>query len=51
MIRMTQFSQAKRGSVTPEMEQVARAERVTPEYIREGIAGGSIIITRSTRHT
>ena len=47
---MTQFLKAKQGITTPEMEQVARDERRSPEYIRDGIADGSIIITRNIRH-
>ena len=50
MIQMTQLMKAKEGIATPEMEQVARDERQTPEYIRESIADGSIIITRNVRH-
>jgi len=48
---MTQLIKAKEGVVTPEMEQVARDERQTPECIREGIAEGTIIITRNTEHS
>jgi phosphomethylpyrimidine synthase len=47
---MTQLLKAKQGIITPEMEQVARAERQSPEYIREGIAEGTIIITRNVQH-
>jgi phosphomethylpyrimidine synthase len=48
---MTQFLKAKQGVITPEMEEVARAERVSAERIREGIAEGRIIITRNRQHT
>ncbi len=51
MIRMTQLLKAKQGVTTPEMEQVARDENRSPEYIRDGIAEGSIIITRNVGHT
>ncbi len=47
---MTQFLKAKQGITTPEMEQVARDERRSPEYIRDGIEDGRIIITRNIRH-
>jgi phosphomethylpyrimidine synthase len=47
---MTQLLKARQGIVTPEMEQVAGAERRSPEYIRQGIAEGTIIITRNNRH-
>jgi len=48
---MTQLLKAKQGVITPEMEEVARSERVSAERIREGLAEGSIIITRNRRHT
>jgi len=48
---MTQLLKAKQGVITSEMEEVARAERVSAERIREGLAEGSIIITRNRRHT
>ncbi|GAB4335090.1 MAG: phosphomethylpyrimidine synthase ThiC [Candidatus Abyssubacteria bacterium] len=47
---MTQLLKARQGIVTPEMEQVAASEGRSTEYIREGIAEGSIIITRNTGH-
>ena len=50
MIRMTQYLKAKEGVVTPEMEQAARDEKRSPEYIRQGIADGTIIITQNVRH-
>jgi phosphomethylpyrimidine synthase len=47
---MTQFLKARDGVVTPEMERVAQDERRAPEYIRQGIADGNIIITQNVRH-
>ncbi len=47
---MTQLLKARQGVITTEMEQVAEAERRSPEYIKQGIAEGSIIITRNNRH-
>jgi phosphomethylpyrimidine synthase len=48
---MTQLLKARDGFVTAEMESVARDERQDSEYIRQGIAEGSIIITRNIGHT
>jgi phosphomethylpyrimidine synthase len=48
---MNQFLDAKKGVVTPEMEQAAAAERRSAEFIRQGIADGNIIITRNKKHT
>lgn len=45
---MTQLSSALKGLVTPEMEQVAANEGVTPEYIRQGVAEGTIVIPRNS---
>ena len=47
---MTQLLKAKENIVTPEMEQVARDEKRSPEYIRQAIAEGSVIITQNVRH-
>ena len=47
---MTQLLKAKENIVTPEMEQVARDEKRSPEYIRQAIAEGSVIITQNIRH-
>ncbi|RJP21734.1 MAG: phosphomethylpyrimidine synthase ThiC [Candidatus Abyssobacteria bacterium SURF_5] len=48
---MNQVLQARQGIVTPEMEKAATDERQSREYIRDGIADGSIIITRNRKHT
>ncbi len=47
---MNQIVEARKGNITPEMEAVARAERVSVEYVRDGIAAGTIVITRNNRH-
>jgi len=44
---VTQLQSALQGEITPEIEQVARQEGVTPEFIRQGVAGGSIVIPRN----
>lgn len=41
---MSQLNSALKGEITPEMEQVALAEQVTPEFIRQGIAEGTVVI-------
>jgi phosphomethylpyrimidine synthase len=48
---MTQLLKAREGTVTPEMKRVASDEKQAPEYIRQGIADGNIIITQNIRHT
>lgn len=47
---MTQLTQARRGRITPQMRRVARAEGVDPEFIREGIAKGLIILPANPNH-
>lgn len=41
---MTQFGRALKGEITPEMEQIAASEGVTPEFVGQGVAGGTIVI-------
>ena len=48
---MTQILEAKKGNITPEMEAVARAESVSIAHVLEGVAKGTIVITRNSRHT
>ncbi|MEG0075819.1 MAG: B12 lower ligand biosynthesis ThiC-like protein BzaB [Eubacterium sp.] len=45
---MTQILQARAGKITEEMEKVALIEGVTPEFIREGVAVGRIVIPKNT---
>ena len=40
----TQIKQARSGHLTPEMEKVAREERISPSAIMEGLAHGTIVI-------
>ncbi len=47
---MTQLEYARKGIITDKMTQAAKAEGVTPEFIRDGIAGGSIIICHNVKH-
>ncbi|MBI3584796.1 MAG: phosphomethylpyrimidine synthase ThiC [Nitrospinae bacterium] len=45
----TLIEKARKGVITPEMEFVAETERVTPEFIRSGIADGIIVITQNKK--
>jgi phosphomethylpyrimidine synthase len=47
---MTQLEYARQGKLTEAMKQVALAEGVTPEFIREGLAEGTIVITQNVKH-
>jgi|WetSurMetagenome_2_1015567.scaffolds.fasta_scaffold00764_16 phosphomethylpyrimidine synthase len=47
---MTQILQARKGNVTPEMEFVAKDEGVSIDHIIEGVANGTIIISKNVRH-
>jgi phosphomethylpyrimidine synthase len=47
---MTQIIEAQKGNITPEMEAVARAEGVSVDHILNGIASGTIVITRNATH-
>jgi len=47
---MTQILEARKGNITPEMEAVARSEGVSLDHVIEGVANGTIVITRSARH-
>ncbi|MFH1745559.1 MAG: phosphomethylpyrimidine synthase ThiC, partial [Planctomycetota bacterium] len=47
---MTQLEAARKGIITPEMKRVAVRENVTPEFIRDHMAAGHIIIPANIRH-
>ncbi len=44
VVFMTQIEAARRGRITAEMAAVAEAEKRSPEYVREGVAAGAIVI-------
>lgn len=46
---MTILESARAGIITPEMSVCAENENVSPEFIRDGIADGSIVILKSSR--
>lgn len=47
---MTQLEAARKGIVTPEMERVAIRENVSPEFIRQEVARGRLVIPANKRH-
>ncbi len=46
----TQLEFARAGMITPQMIRVAQREAVTPEFIRQEIARGRLVITGNIRH-
>jgi phosphomethylpyrimidine synthase len=47
---MTQLVAARKGIITREMKQVAAYEKLEVEYIREGLAQGTIVIPANINH-
>ncbi len=47
---MTQIEAARKGEITPEMEFVARREKLTPEFIRDEVAIGRMVIPANKVH-
>ncbi len=48
---MTQLELARQGVISPQMKLVAEHEGVDAELIRQGVAGGTIVIPANTKHT
>ncbi len=48
---MTQLEKARQGIISDEMKICAEMEGVEPEYIRQGLADGTIVICRNENHT
>jgi phosphomethylpyrimidine synthase len=46
----TQLTQAKQGIITEEMQMVAEDEHVSPEFVRDGVAAGTIVIPKNVNH-
>ena len=46
----TQIEQARAGTITPEMEYVARRENLSPELIRDEVARGRMVIPANRVH-
>ncbi len=47
---MTQIEYAKKNKITPIMRKIAKLENLNPEYIRQGIASGTIVIPANKNH-
>ncbi len=47
---MTQLELAQKGKISPQMEAVARVEGLDAEIIRQGVAGGTIVIPANVNH-
>jgi phosphomethylpyrimidine synthase len=47
---MTQLEAARMGRVTPEMGRVATRENVAPEFVRDEVARGRLVIPANVRH-
>lgn len=48
---MTQLEQAKQGIITQRIQEVASSEGLDAEYIRKGVASGTIVIPANINHT
>jgi len=48
---MGQLTEAKKGIITPGMREVAKEEGLTPEFIRDNLAQGEIVIPRNVKHS
>ncbi len=47
---MTQIEYARAGRLTPEIEAVAQAEQLEPDFVRQEVAGGRMVIPASKAH-
>jgi len=48
---MTQLELAREGIISPQMELVAQHEGIEAEFVRQGVAKGTIVIPSNTKHT
>ena len=48
---MTQLERARKGLISEEMRQCAEGEGVSPEFIRDGVAKGTIVVIRNKKHS
>ena len=46
----TQVEQAQKGTITPQMQDIARSEGIDPYELCESIAAGSAVILRRSKH-
>jgi phosphomethylpyrimidine synthase len=49
--QMTQLEKARKDLITEEMKICAAVEGVEPEYIKQGIVEGTIVVCRNVKHT
>ncbi|MDD2403526.1 MAG: phosphomethylpyrimidine synthase ThiC [Victivallaceae bacterium] len=49
-MKITQIARAKSGEITEAMRKVAEREKRTPEFIRDGVADGTIVIPANIHH-
>ena len=47
---MTQLETAKRGAISEEMRICAEQEGVSPEFIRQGVEAGTLVVIRNNTH-
>ncbi|MDD5287954.1 MAG: phosphomethylpyrimidine synthase ThiC [Dehalococcoidales bacterium] len=47
---MTQLELARKDIISPQMQTVAEQEKLEPEFIRQGIAAGNIVIPANINH-
>ncbi len=48
---MTQYELAQRGELSPQMIAAAEAEGVPPEFLRAGLAAGTVVLPANHNHT
>ena len=49
-VLISQLSAAKAGKITPQMKRVAQREAQSPEFIRDEIAAGRLVIPANPKH-
>ena len=49
-VAMTQLELAREGTISPQMKLVAQHERVEAEFVRDGVAQGTIVIPANINH-
>src|SRR3989304_4131446 len=47
---LTRLNKVRNGTITIEIEQCALKEGVDPEFIRNGVTNGNIVIVRNVKH-
>jgi hypothetical protein len=50
VVGMTQLEIARQGKISPQMEAVARVEGLDAEFVRQGVAQGTVVIPANVRH-